>query len=391
MLEAIDNGSVSVLLLLGLSAAFDTVDHAVLLERLKSRFGIKGAVLAWFHSYLTKRQQIVCIGKETSVNKTLPYGVPQGSVLGPSLFSVYTTPLGDIMKHHGIKYHLYADDTQLYVSFCPAPENQTLTISKLEGCLSQIKSWMDANFLKLNQEKTELIIFGTRQKLSMMTQFSINVTGTTIKPSLKVRNLGVILDQTLSMKPHIDSICRSTYMHLRNISRIRKFLTEDATKSLIHSLVISRLDYGNVLLVGVSKEQIHRLQRIQNTACRIVTHTSQGDHITPALKHLHWLPVHRRVEYKLMLYVYKSINGLAPPYLSELVTLKQFGRSLRSQNQALLAVPKTRLVTFGDRSFRAAGAKIWNGAPMVLKCQKTVASFKGALKHHLFKVEYDSM
>ena len=155
LLIASDNGLVSVLVLLDLSAAFDTIDHNILLQRLEHQIGIKGTALSWFRSYLSDRSQFVHVNDESSINTTVSHGVPQGSVLGPILFTLYMLPLGNIIRNHSINFHCYADDTQLYLTIKPDESNQ---LSKLQTCLKDIKSWMSCNVLMLNSEKTEILV-----------------------------------------------------------------------------------------------------------------------------------------------------------------------------------------------------------------------------------------
>ena len=351
------------------------------------RFGVTGAALEWFRSYLSGRHQVVRIGNEKSPPKDVTFGVPQGSVLGPLLFTAYITPVGDIIKKFGLDYHLYADDTQLYVSFAPGGNNQLNSMDRLYSCLQEICEWSRTNLLKINEHKTDVIVFGTKQKLPTLKDFRITVGDTTRIPSSSVRNFGVIFDSSLSMTSNISTICRTAYMHLHNISHIRRYLTIDATKALVHAFVTSRLDYGNALLIGLPRDQINKLQRIQNMAARVITFTPRRDHMTPVLKDLHWLPVKCRIEYKILLHVYRCLNGMAPLYLANLLKRQSPGRT-RSSEQHLLDIPRTKLASFGDRSFRVMGPRLWNALPIVIKCCGTLSAFRKALKTHIFKAYY---
>ncbi|TWW71496.1 putative RNA-directed DNA polymerase from transposon BS [Takifugu flavidus] len=145
------------LVLLDLSAAFDPVDHSILLQRLEHVIGIKGTALDWFRSYLSDRYQFAHVHGVPSSYSRVSHGVPQGSGLGPILFTLYMLPLGNIIQQHGINVHCYADDTQLYLSMKP---EETETLVKLQTCLKDIKSWMSSNFLLLNPGKTEVMVFG---------------------------------------------------------------------------------------------------------------------------------------------------------------------------------------------------------------------------------------
>ena len=246
---------------LDLSAAFDTVDHDKLLEVLVERIGLGETDLQWFQSYLRERTQSVIIDGHESDTWNIEFGVPQGSVLGPILFIVYTSPLGDIMRHYGISFHLYADDTQLYMSF---EVDKYADCQKLMvNCIHEIRNWMASSFLKLNDNKTEVLLFGSRQKLNQQENLSLKIGDDKIHPSECARNIGVYFDNTLSMKNHVSTICKGAWYHLRLIGQIRPYLNESAAKILMHSFVSSRLDNFNSLLYGISKKELSRLQRIQ--------------------------------------------------------------------------------------------------------------------------------
>ena len=161
ILASLDAGKVTVLALLDLSAAFDTIDHTILLRRLDDWFGVTGKALDWFKSYLTGRCQRIRLGDCLSSKADLKCGVPLGSVLGPLLFTLYTTPLSSMIFEHAIPHHLYADDSQLYVSF--APVDSAAAPNGLQSCLASVESWMSMNKLKLNTDKTEFLLIGNER------------------------------------------------------------------------------------------------------------------------------------------------------------------------------------------------------------------------------------
>ena len=289
LLMASDEGLVSVLVLLDLSAAFDTIDHQILLQRLEYLIGIKGTALRWFESYLFDRSQFVHVNDESSVHSKVNHGVPQGSVLGPILFTLYMLPLGNIIRQHSINFHCYADDTQLYLSMKPGETNQLI---KLQACLTDIKNWMTSNFLLLNSDKTEVIVLGPKHLRNSLISDTTTLDGITMASSSTVRNLGVMFDQDMSFNSHIKHISRTAFFHLRNISKIRRILSQKDAEKLIHAFVSSRLDYCNSLLSGCPNKSLKTLQLIQNAAAaRVQTRTDRRDHISPLLASLHWLPV----------------------------------------------------------------------------------------------------
>ena len=233
----IDQGKGCILVLLDLSAAFDTVDHTVLLNLLEHSLGISGSALSLLKSYLHGRSQSVQIDRITSEFADLTCGVLQGFVLGSLNFCMYMYPLGSILRHHGINYHIYVDDTQLYISFDLS--DPSIAIDKVNKCISDIRTWMIQHKLTINDSKTEFLVLTS----SFLKQHfnDLNIYNSRIAPSLSACNLGVIFDNHMSLDKQINSICKSAFFHLRKICSIRNMLTDDACSQLIHSLVTVRL------------------------------------------------------------------------------------------------------------------------------------------------------
>ena len=381
LLTAADNGLITILILLDLSAAFDTVSHSILLKRLSQFIGLSGTALLWFHSYLSNRQQFITLNDSRSSTATISHGVPQGSVLGPLLFTIYMLPLGQIIRFHGLNFHCYADDTQLYI--CTKPSAQ-LPPTPLTHCLRDIKSWMTENLLKLNSSKTELMVVAPAPLLRKVGDLHLDIDGCSITPSHEVRNLGVILDSSLSFQSHIKKVTKSAFFHLRNISRLRPSLSDTVTETLIHAFISSRLDYCNAILLGLPNKITDRLQYVQNSAARILTGTRPWQHITPILKQLHWLPIKSRITYKVLLLTYKSLHGLGPHYLKDLLHPYSPSRSLRSSSKGQLVIPRTRLKATSDRAFHAAAPSLWNSLPNTIQNATSLEMFKQQLKTHLF-------
>ena len=247
---------------------------------------------------------------------------------------------------------------------------------------------MVSNGLKLNHDKTELVLISSKFRCRPPLEF-IQVVDEKIQLKPSARNLGVIIDQCLDLTDHVNKICVSCQYHLRNIAKIRKYLSEDTSQILVHAFISSKLDNCNSLLYGLPKHLLNRLRLIQNTAARIVTLSKRFDHITPILFKLHWLPLGYRIHFKILLLVYKCLNGLAPTYLSELLRYTNGPRLLRSSSQNFLAVPRTRLKTYGDRAFSAAAPRLWNQLPPELRGVTSVDQFRTQLKTYLFKLAYD--
>ena len=385
--------SVTLLLYLDLSAAFVTVDHSILLKRLQLKAGVSGKALDWFTSYLSGRSQRVSIQGTLSKKFGLNCGVPQGSCLGPLLFTVYASRLFDIVEHHLPNMHCYADDTQLYLSFKPDDISCRTAVAAMESCIRDIRQWMLHDKLMINDTKSELLVIGTRQQLQKINIANIAVGESDVYPSTCVRNLGSWFDSELKMNTHINKACSAAFFHLHNIKRISKFLSSDSLSTLVHAFVTSRLDYCNSLLYGLPAGQIAKLQRVQNAAARLVTNTRRFEHITPLLCQLHWLPILYRIHFKIVLLTFKALHGLSPRYLQDLIrpTVRRECRyQLRSGNNGpLLDYPSGKMLsTLGERSFSVAAPKLWNALPLHIRQEQRLNSFKSKLKTFLFRLAF---
>ena len=386
MLVARDKGHCVLSVYLDLSAAFDTIDHIILIRRL-SEIGVSDTPLAWFLSYLSSRHQSVLVNSVLSEPLAVKCGVPQGSTLGPILFLIYMQPLGKIIQKYDIQYHMYADDTQMYSSF--PPECRTEVVNRMELCIDEVQSWLAYNKLCFNASKTEVLYTApARSVVPVLQQLRVGNTSTT--PSTEVRNIGVTLDPSLSMEKHISNTCKVVRYHLHNIRKVRQFLNADATSKLVHALVTSRLDYCNGVLYGLPWKSLRKLQLQLNVAARLIALTPKREHITPTLHRLHWLPIHLRINFKILLFVYKSLHGSSPHYISNLITLRSAActRTLRSttSSSTILDSPVGRLKTCGDRSFYVAAPKLWNQLPKAVRESPSLAVFKSRLKSYLFSL-----
>lgn len=388
ILLAIDRGQEVVLVLLDLSSAFDTIDHKALLDRLHTRYGISGTVLDWFKSYLVNRTQSVKIGNNSSAENKILYGVPQGSVLGPLLFSLFFAPVEDVILAHGLDCMMYADDSQLYIAINPRSD-RSAWLSKIELCIRDFFIWCTNNGLTCSLGKTEVAHFRSCHTRTFVPINNITIGDAVISPMPVVRDLGVLMDQHLLLRNQVNNMCKSAWYIIQRIGRIRPYLTQDVCERLVHAFITSKLDTCNSILYGLPTSELDKLQRVQNAAARLVSRTPKSDHITPVLKKLHWLPVKDRIVFKLLLLTFKALHGQAPIYISELLKPYNPSRSLRSSTLNYLSVQKTKTVTYGDRSFSVAAAQLWNALPNHFRQIHNLSTFKSSLKTWLFSYTFN--
>ena len=246
---------------------------------------------------------------------------------------------------------------------------------------------MDFNCLKLNDSKTEFLILGSQTDLAKITTTSVKVGGSDVTSSKSARNIGAYMDSALNLKLQITNTIKSCYAQIHSISKIRKYLTIDATKTIVHALITSRLDNLNSLLHKLPAYELDRLQKVQNNSARLIHRQPRENNITPTLKELHWLPIPSRIEYKILLLTYKSLNNLAPSYLSSLIQPYVPPRPLRSASKKLLC-EHSSAKKYGERAFKNSTSTLWKRLPLDIKTSESVNIFKNKLKTHLFRIAY---
>ena len=320
LLRSMENQRVTALVAVDLSAAFDTVDHDILVSVLHHKFGISHSALQWFDSYLRPRSCKVNIGEKFSKDRDLPFSVPQGSCMGPVLYLAYASTLQNVVPPL-VDLHGYADDHAIKLSFSPNDRKEEKTaVKELESCAQLINRWMCENRLKMNPNKTEFILFGSRQQINKCKTEHLIVCDSKVQRQVKIKYLGAILDENLTMKEHITQKCKIAMWNLNRIKSIRKSLTKEACETLVLGLVMSHLDYSNVLFIGLPDCQIERLQRVQNIAAKMVL--SDGDCSHNSLKRLHWLPIRFRIQLKAVTLVFKCLRGQDPSIYVNWLSMK---------------------------------------------------------------------
>ena len=381
------SGVCSILVLLDLSAAFDTIDHSILINDLEV-LGLSGVVFNWFKSYLTDRCFKVIIGKETSEIGNQTTGVPQGSVLGPMLFTIYTAELSYLLEDLNVSFHSYADDTQIYFKV----SDPNLDSLKVKSVVEKVQDWMCRRKLKLNAEKTEIMLIGSEHQLENL-RFPPNciLNNDCIPIKNEVRNLGVIFDKHLTMRNHLKNIKSSVISNLINIARITKYLDKSSIMKLVHGLVLSKIDFCNSIFYDLPDCDLRSQQLLINSGVRLVVGLPRfsHEHITPSLIDLHILPVKARIKYKICLLTYKALKYDEPKYLTELIQKRETLPSLRSSSVRPLEEPFISRLVSVNRSFSHCAPRLYNSLPIEVQNADGIVQFKQMLKTCIFRETYD--
>ena len=406
ILKCLDEGSTVALLLLDLSAAFDTVDHKLLLKLLETNYGIKSTALQWFENYLQGRSCAVNIASSFSDFVCLLFGVPQGSILGPILFIMYTKHIQHIAKKYGLCIQLYADDTQLYIAFKRNFESIELRKRDIENCISEIKIWMCSMSLKLNEGKTKLLFLNKPSvESTVITNFPIQaclteIVGIDWQKEKDIKSLGVLLDEHFKLTNHLSFVRKYCFGQLTSWKRIAPSLTEDVKLLLVKQIILSKVD-NNSLFAGLPDTYIQSLQSIVNCGIRFVYNLRKRDHITPYIMKSHILPVKYRIDYKVCILVFNCLNNCAPAYLKDLLKWNIPSRASlnidnvinnnpprRTQDPLLLEIPtdfgnKTRC---RSRCFSHYAPRCWNKLPYELRSYTNKDIFINNLKTYFFNL-----
>ena len=378
LLKAIDEKSASLLVLLDMSKAFDSLNHNLLLEKLR-KLGLKASAVSWFSSYLSSRYQRVRY--EDSVSEMLPLtnGVPQGSILGPVLFTIYINDLISVITYS--QAAAYVDDSQLYFKFSVSASSSAMAAVNQD--LRNIRKWCATNALLINPDKTKLVVVGSAQLIKKLPPISLSLLGKTISPVPFAKDLGVYIDQCLTYDVHISKTASSCMNQLVHIRRIKHLLDKKTLLLLINSFVFSKLFYCSSVLGNTSKRNLHKLQLVQNFAARVVLGLRKFDHISQGRKSLRWLDVIEKVLFNDLVLAFKCVNGLAPDYLVKYFVKRSAVHNRNTRGCNNFVVPRCRLST-GQRAFSYRGPREWNGLAENIKNIKEINSFKKTLFKNMF-------
>ena len=394
--KEIQSDNIVILVLLDLSAAFDTIDHEILIDKLLKDFGISGQALQWFKSYLEHRSFCVKIDGTLSDYLCLLFGVPQGSLLGPVLFILYIKFLQVIAAKYGLSIQLYADDSQLYIAFhpCRPSEMQDVT-DRVNRCLEEIKAWMIENFMKLNESKTELLVIGKpsvlkKFNLDIKIQFGCTEITPTVYDGSNWKSLGVILDEALNMERQVNSVKQKCCWTMTSLRTISPYLDEGLKLMLVKQLIISKVDYCNALYMNLPMVRLKKLRSVLNAGVRFIYNIhDRNEDLLAYYKKAHILPIEQRVFFKVCLLSHKVIYGTAPDYLKELVQIEEPPKEARTRSDSIndklkFRFPKMAMLKASNRRFTYYAPECWNSVPLKIRKIEDISEFKGLLKNHLY-------
>ena len=375
-----DEGKLIIMMFLDLSAAFDTIDIMKLLDILRNEIGIDGIALEWCKSFLTKRTQRVKIKDHYSDKLEVKYGTPQGSVLGPRFFDIYVRFQPKIFESCNFKSTAFADDSNGMKKFAITFQHKVLS-EDVPNCLAKITKYMNLQWLKINPDKTEIVLFHPKHLT-----FKVIIGGVIISESDCIRfsdivkNVGVFLDKYLKLDTHVNKTVSSCYKYIKDLYRARNFLSLKDTEILVNASVTSRLDYCNSLFVNMSESNFYKLQKVQNAAARLVLKKRRRESASDMLKQLHWLPIKLRCVFKTLLIMFKCVHNICSNNLS--IEYKSY--NCRPQDFLLLkTVPaKTK---YGKRRFDYYGPRLWNLLPLSIRTEEKLDKFKCEVKTLLFQ------
>ena len=377
VLRGFDNNMATIVIFLDLSAAFDTIDIDKLLQILNEEMGIGGTALKWFKSFLTGRTQKVKIHGQYSDSCEVPCGAPQGSVLGPKLFNINVRSQPMVFRQCLFTTSSFADDSNGRRSFALTFQFQILK-NDVVNCMKEIITWSNAHFMKINPDKTELLLFRPSSLNKEVIIRGVFFEEQCIRFSEKVKNVGVGLDSNLCMDKHVNNLVGHCYKILRDIGRIKKYLPRSQLETLVHAVIANRLDYCNSLLVNISKENLFKLQKVQNSAARLILGKRRRDSGKQALRELHWLNIDARITFKILLLVFKVLRGMC---VNMSLRYKNFNG--RPNDYLMLDTPNFK-TKYGKRIFEYNGSRLWNALPVSMRSEDDIEKFKRLLKTLLF-------
>ncbi len=376
--NALNNNKVVSLILLDFSKAFDSINHNILIQNLKD-IGLSPLTLNWFISYLKGRKHRVISNEKISDWIKVINGVPQGSILGPILFSIYTRQIPTIFNY--IDCFMFADDTQLLKSY--NIEDSIKAIDEINNDLNILYQWCEKHYLKLNPKKCLHLIIGSNKNLKLLNNKGITdlkINDIIIPRCNEARNLGLIFDEHFSWEPHINFLIKSCFSSIKPLYRYKKQFNIKVKKILINNLIISKFDYCDIVYMHMSNILQKKLQKLQNICIKFIFNLKKFDHVQKYYDELKWINLSHRREFRLGCFIFKIINNKSPSYLYSLFNDTSNVHSHYTRKRFFIPSIKTNN---GKNSFDYYGPHFWNLLPSEIRNITNLNEFKITYLNHL--------
>lgn len=380
--KAMDQSEVTILILLDYSKAFDIINHELLLAKLYY-YGLSDSAINWFENYLSNRSQIVKAGGQLSNEMSITKGVPQGSILGPLLFTIFTSDLPAALSGN-CSLHLYADDTQLYKSCLPTDINET--VLSINTDLQNIVKWSAANGLIINSSKTVALCIGlkvTRERACQSLNTSIMIGGSSVNFSACAKNLGVWFDSNLNFELHVTKLLQSAYIKFRPIYKFKHILPSNVKWSLVNTIILSHLNYCSAVYFSFLNAHFkHKLQMLQNSCLRFSFNVNYSDHVTPFYINLSILKLNEAFCCQFIMTVYNVLKSGKPLYLFNLLQQRSDIHSVNIRFKNMFNLPTHKTTKF-ECSFEYKAPSLLNKFHSTIFIDSGARNVKSNLKKQL--------
>lgn len=375
--KTIGEGKMIGVVFLDLKRAFEIVDRNILIYKLE-RYGIKGTVLNWFKTYLEDRTQRVKFNGVMSDSLKVDSGVPQGSVLGPLLFLVYVNDIAKVVKD-GCEIRLFADDALIYT----VGHSRVEINDKLNSQMKEVEEWLKLNRLKLNADKTKVMLIRGIRKKTLENNIEIHIENKKLEVVSELKYLGVIIDKNLNFSAHIDYINRKVGGKIGLMRRIGKDMSPYMRCIVYKSIVAPLFEYCATILVGISKTNLQHLQTLQNQGMRIILGCGRRVRIADMLEALHFMSIKERIDYNVCLLVHKMVNGMCPSYLLNKIKLKlQDESAMNTRQKGNIYIEKCR-TSEEQKMLLYEGFKMYNNIPRDIRSEQRMQRFRGMLAQYI--------